>query len=239
MFKKLFAILLLLSIGACSDSQNDVIRLGTSPDYPPFEYKKDGKVVGFDIETAELVAKSMHKKLKIYEMDFNSLIPALQAGKVDVIASGVTVNEERKKNIDFSDVYYQAAVVGLFFPKNNIKNIEDLEGKKIGAQLGSVMQNFAEKIKDAKVVSLANNLHLLEELKLGRIDILLVEQGQLKSFLKTNPDLASITFVQEGSGYAFGFSKKSPIKAQFNRALSKLQGEGEIEKLEQIWLNKD
>ena len=239
MLKKLLSLLLLLSVSACGDSENDVMRLGTSPDYPPFEYKKDGKIIGFDIAAAELIAQKMHKKLKIYEMDFNSLIPALQSGKVDFIASGLTKSSEREKNIDFSNVYYQAKVVGLFFPKNNIKDIGDLEGKKIGAQLGSVMQSFAGEIKDAKVISLANNLHLLEELKLGRIDILLVEQGQTKSFLDVNHDLRSITFIQAGEGYAFGFAKKSPIKAEFNRALMQLQGEGEFEKLEQIWLNKE
>jgi ABC-type amino acid transport substrate-binding protein len=244
MIKKIFICLLLLSSVACQEKKNDdVLKIAISPDYPPFEYKRDGKIVGFDVDMALIIAKELGKKLEITELEFSSLIPALQSGKVDFVASGLTVTKERKANIDFSDVYYQASIVGIAFPTKNIHNMDDLKGKRIGAQLGSVMEIFAkdtkEKFTDITIASLTNNLHLLQELKLGRIDILLIEEGQVQGFLKNNPDLISVTFPKTGSGYAIGFRKNSTLKEQFNKVLAKLKADGTLAKQEKLWIEKE
>jgi len=242
MIKKILLCLLLLSSVACQEKKNEnIIKLATSPDYPPFEYKKNGEIVGFDIDMAKLIAKELGKELSIIEIDFSSLIPALQSGKVDFVISGLTVTEDRERNVDFSDVYYKASIVGLAFQNQNIKNIEDLKDKKIGAQLGSVMEIFAKdqqkELEGVTVTSLSNNLHLLQELKLGRIDILFLEEGQIKDFLSMNPELVSITFPKTGSGYAVAFRKNSDLKDQFNKAIGKLKSEGVLKKQEKFWLN--
>lgn len=241
MIKKTLLCLLLLSCLACQEKKNEnIIKLATSPDYPPFEYKKDGEVIGFDMDVAKLIAAELGKELQITEMEFSSLIPALQSGKVDFVISGLTLTPEREKNIDFSNVYYQASIIGLSFPSKEIKSVDDLRGKKIGAQLGSVMENFAseeqKKFKDIKVISLTNNMHLLQELKLGRIDVLLLEEGQVKDFLNQNPELVSITFPKTGSGYAIGFRKDSDLKNQFNEVIAKLKLENIINQLVNKWL---
>ncbi len=241
MIKKILLCLLLLSSTACQEKKNDdILKVAISPDYPPFEYKKDGKIVGYDVDMAQLVAKRLNKKLEINEMEFSSLIPALQSGKVDFIVSGITITPEREANIDFSEVYYRASIVGLSFLKQNIHSAEDLKGKKIGAQLGSVMELFAKneqkKFEDIKIVSLGNNLHLLEELKLGRIDILFLEEGQVKEFLKGNPELVSVTFPETGSGYAIGLKKGSNLTVKFNQVLNELKDSGDLKALEKIWL---
>ena len=241
MIKKILLCLLLLSSAACQEKKDEnIIKLATSPDFPPFEYKKDGEIVGFDIDIAKLIAKELGKELKITEMEFSSLIPALQSGKVDVVISGLTVTPERARNVDFSTIYYQASIIGLSFPDKEIKSIDDLKGKRIGAQLGSVMETFAKeeqkKSADIKVISLTNNMHLLQELKLGRIDVLLLEEGQVKDFLKANPGLISLTFPKTGSGYAIGFRKTSDLKEQFNNAINKLKSEAVIVEYEKKWL---
>ena len=189
---------------------------------------------------AKLIAKDLGKELQITEMEFSSLIPALQAGKVDFVMSGLTVTPDRERNVDFSDIYYQASIVGIFYPSKEINNVNDLNGKKIGAQLGTVMEIFAKKeqkeLKNISVVSLTNNMHLLQELKLGRIDVLLLEEGQVREFLNANPELVSITFPKTGSGYAAGFRKNSDLKNQFNKVIAKLILEGVIDKQKNIWL---
>ena len=237
-----FALLAMIMAG-CSDKEVHKIKLGTSPDYPPFEFKQEGKIIGFDIDLFELIARYLDKDVEIIEMDFHSLIPALQAGKIDVVAAGLTITKERLENIDFSDTYYNAAIVSITKKGKSIEMISDLANKKIGVQLGSIMETFAKEQKnhypDIKIVSLANNLNLLQELKLGRIDILLAEEGQIKEILSSNPGLTAKILAKTGDGYAFGFAKNSKLIEEFNLAIKELQSLGEINLIKQKWLEED
>lgn len=242
MIKKIFICLLLLSMCSCQEkSDTSSIKLGTSPDYPPFEFKQDGKITGFDVELAKKIASDLGKNLEIYELDFNSLIPALQAGKVDFIASGLTITPERLANVDFSRIYYQAAIVGITREDVMLSKLEDLSNKRVGAQLGSIMLSFAEtqknNLENITISSLANNLHLLQELKLGRIDVLLLEEGQMNEILGANPGLKAHIFPKMGDGYAMAFTKNSSLKEQFNQSIDKLKQNGTLKNLENEWLN--
>jgi His/Glu/Gln/Arg/opine family amino acid ABC transporter permease subunit len=244
MFKKILLCLLLLALSACKEKNDEaIIKLGTSPDFPPFEFKKNGNLVGFEIELAQEIAKKLNKKLEIHEIDFNSLIPALQAQKVDFIASGVTITPERLANIDFSNIYYQGAIIGITHENNKINDISDLANKKIGAQLGSIMENFAKQqqnlLPGISISSLANNLHLLQELKLGRIDVLLLEEGQMREILNANPGFIAYTFPKSGDGYAVAFAKGSVLKDPFNQVIKNLNETGFLKKLENKWLNNE
>ena len=241
MIKKILLCLLLLSLGSCQDrSEEQTIKMGTSPDYPPFEYKKDGQIIGFDIELAKKIAENLGKKLEIHELDFSSLIPALQARKIDFVISGVTITPERTANVDFSNIYYQAAIAGITKEGNNVT---DLANKKIGAQLGSIMESFAKEqqnlLPNISVISLSNNLHLLQELKLGRIDILLLEEGQVKEILAANPGLIAHIFPKSGDGYAIAFTKGSTLRDQFNQVIKTLQKDGDLAELENIYLKNE
>lgn len=242
MLKKIILYLLLALItNSCSNQHDEeTIKLGTSPDYPPFEYKKNGKISGFDIELAQNIAQTLGKKLEIYEFDFNSLIPAMQAGKVDFVASGLTITPERLQNVDFSNVYYQTSIAAIAKEGTDISTLAD---KKIGAQLGTIMENFAKtkqnEFPNVKVISLANNLHLLQELKLGRIDVLLLEEGQIKEILNANPGLIAYVFPKSGDGYAIAFNKGSPLREQFNQAITILEKEGVLAELAESYFNKE
>ncbi len=173
-------------------------------------------------------------------MDFNSLIPALQAGKVDFIISGLTVTPERLANVDFSQVYYQAAIAGITKDSQIINKTTDLANKKIGAQLGSIMESFAKEqqnqLPNITLTSLANNLHLLQELKLNRIDILLLEEGQVKEILGSNPGLTAHIFSKSGDGYAIAFSKGSKLKSAFDQAIDNLNKDGSLAEMEITYL---
>jgi polar amino acid transport system substrate-binding protein len=240
MVKKIIICLLLFSVVACKEkTEEPIIKLGTSPDYPPFEYKKDGEVVGFDIALAKEITEKLGMKLEIQELEFNGLIPALQTGKVDFVVSGLTLTPERSTNVDFSNVYYQASIVGI--AKEGV-DIEDLDNKRIGAQLGSIMEGVAKEkqneLSNVSVEFLSNNLHLLQELKLGRIDVLLLEEGQVKEILGANPGLIAHVFPKSGDGYAIAFKKGSELKEKFNQAIESLEKEGAIEKIANIWFNQ-
>ena len=123
--------------------------LGTSADYPPYEFHKeiDGKdtIVGFDIEIAKEIAKDLGVELEIKDMDFDGLLLALNADKVDMVMAGMTPDPERIKVVDFSKIYYEAVhgVVINVANKDTFKTVEDLAGKKVGAQKGAVQEDIA------------------------------------------------------------------------------------------------
>src|SRR5690606_37212807 len=111
-YKSLLAIfmLCLITLIGCQSGNEGTLILGTSADYPPFEFLSGNDIVGLDIEIAEHVAESLNKKLIIKDMDFSTLIPALNAGKIDIAMAGLSVTPERKKRVDFSDVYFTVAL---------------------------------------------------------------------------------------------------------------------------------
>ncbi len=94
-----------------NSSASEVVKLGTNAAFPPFEYVEGKNIVGFDITMGQKIAKNANMKLEVVDMAFDSLIPALQSGTIDFIAAGMSVNEERKKNVDFSETYFESEQV--------------------------------------------------------------------------------------------------------------------------------
>ncbi|AYE34060.1 ABC transporter substrate-binding protein [Clostridium septicum] len=220
--------------------ENGKLVVGLSADYAPYEFHAmiDGKdtVVGFDIDLAKEIAKDIGVKLEIKEMEFDSLVTALPADKIDMVISGMNPDEERKKVIDFSDIYYTShhGVVVRGEDKNKYKKIEDLEGKKIGAQLGSTQSKLAQdKIKNVDLKQLSNVNNLILELKTGKVDALIVEVPVAEMAIKSNSDLVlgDIKFEEESGGNAVGIKKGSPkLVESVNNTIKRLTDSGELDK---------
>ena len=123
--------------------------VGISGDYPPYESHKmtggEDKIVGFDVDFAQAIADELGVKLKLNETSFNGLIPMLQSNKIDVIISGMSASGERAKSVDFSDIYHSGENRLLIRKGTKIASADDLKGKKIGVQLGTVQENEAKK----------------------------------------------------------------------------------------------
>lgn len=160
---------------------NKKLVLGTSPDYPPFEFLVSeggkGNVVGADIELTKKLAEKMGVELEIKTIDFDALIPALQSGKVDVVITGMSPTEERKKNIDFSDIYFQGKN-GVIVKKGDAgkyKTEDDLKKAKLGVQKGSTQETY---IKDTLKVTGYKGLtavpDLVMDLKNGNVDAIVL-----------------------------------------------------------------
>ncbi|WP_294342848.1 transporter substrate-binding domain-containing protein [uncultured Clostridium sp.] len=254
LIKKIFAATLVgvmaLSFVGCGskEEKNDLetikekgkVVVGMSADYAPYEFHAmiDGKdkVVGFDVNLANEIAKDMGVKLEIKEMEFDPLIGALKAGQIDMIISGMNPDEKRKKQIDFSDIYYEAKH-GVLVKKENLdkfKKVDDLNGKKIGAQLGSTQQEIAEKtVKDADVQLLANVNNLILELKTDKVNALIIEEPVAKMAMETNPELAlsEITFKDTSGGNAVGMRKgQDDLVKQVNKTIKRLKDSGDLDK---------
>ena len=227
-----------------TDGEDDkVIVMGTSADYFPYEFvdtANGDEIVGFDIDIAKKVAENMGYELKIEDMDFGSLLGALNAGRVDFVMAGMTPTEERKENADFSDIYFTA--VNLILSKDDsLQSLEDLKGKKIGVQLGSIQEGIAQdQITDAEIVSLNKIPEIIQEIKTGRIDAMVIEDTVAKKYLEQDSELTTFEIVdEEEAGSAAAFRKDDELRNQFNEELKKMIDSGEIEELAQKWFEEE
>jgi len=214
--------------------------IGTSADYPPYEFHKevDGKdkIVGFDIDIANQFAKDLGVELEIKDMAFDGLLVALQSDKVDMIFAGMTPTDERKQNVDFSDIYYTATHRFIFRSgeEASITKIEDLKGKKIGVQKGSVQEKIAQANFDAaNIKSLDKVTDLVMDLKNKKVDAVLAELPVAKINAQRNPGitvLESLEVKDPDGGCAIALKKNSPeLQAEINKTLKKLQDEKKID----------
>ncbi|RLQ91119.1 transporter substrate-binding domain-containing protein [Falsibacillus albus] len=252
--KKLMAIIMisLLTVGmlsACgqkngkSADDKKVLVMATSADYPPFEYvdtAKSDKIVGFDIDLANALAKKLGYKIKVEDKDFSGLITALKTKQADLVLSGMTPTEKRKKNVDFSDVYYEANDMLITKKDSNIKSVEDLKGGKVGAQLGSIQEDAAKDLqKKVNVqVETRNRIpELVQDVVNGRFQGAIIEDTVAKGYLKKDKQLTGMTLgsKDDEKGSAIAFPKGSPIKDKFNKALKEMKDNGELDKLVVKW----
>ncbi|NLW41270.1 MAG: transporter substrate-binding domain-containing protein [Tissierellia bacterium] len=215
--------------------------MGTSADYPPFEFHKmiDGKdeIVGFDIEIGKYIAKELGVELEIKDMEFDKLLGGLSTGMLDIVIAAVNPDPERAKEVNFSDIYYESTHSVLINRKDegNIFSLEDLNGKTIGVQIGTTQEKIAEtKIEGAEVVALSSNSDIIMNLKTDKIDCAIMETGVAKAFAQTNNDLLVVDelIIDSGSeGVAIAIKKgNDELTEKINEILAKAKSEGLIEK---------
>jgi len=214
--------------------------MGTSADYPPYEFHttKTGKdeIIGFDIDIAKHITSKLGYELEIKDMDFKGLIPAIQSKAVDFVMAGMTPTAERKATTDFSDIYYEAKNTIVAKKGSNLKSAADLKGKKVGVQMSSIQEADAKKMEGVNVTPLAKVSAIIEEVKVGRIDAAIVEDTVAKGFVEKNAELEFNTIPNtEEAGSAIAFPKGSDKVADFNKELKALKDSGELEKLVKKW----
>ncbi len=239
MKKIVILCMLMLSIFGCSKG-DDYLIMGTNATFPPFEYLggRDGtSVVGFDVAIGEAIAKSLGKKLKIEDMDFDALVPALMSGKIDFAISGMTITDERKKNVDFSEAYYEAAQMVLIRKDDlsflNITTKEDLGAqKKLGAQLGTTGSLVATDIAgDNPVTDLKSYELVVMELKNKKIDAIVIDREPAKAFMSKNDDIIELPMDFDAEYYGVAVKKGSTdLLNSINETIKNLVKTGEYQK---------
>jgi ABC-type amino acid transport substrate-binding protein len=231
------------AVSGSGEAVKKVLTMGTSADFPPFEYvdtAKGSEVIGFDVDLAKALANKAGYDIKVQDMDFNGLITAMQAGKVDFVMSGMEATEERKKNADFTGTYFRSDLVMLIKADSGIKTIDDFKGgKSVGVQVGSIQQGKAEELQktiDFKISNRDRVADLVQELKAGRMDGVLLEQVVAKGYLNTVKGLTTTAIPNgETTGASIAFPKDSTMTAEFNKALEEIKKNGELDKLIAKW----
>lgn len=220
--------------------EKGVLVLGTSADYPPFEFhlEVDGKdtIVGFDIDIAKKIASDIGVELEIIDMKFDGLLPALTAGKIDLIVAGMTPTDERKQSVDFSIVYYDSRQTMLVKTDNvnTLNTVEAFAGKTLGVQKATIQEELAKTIftsSEAKSIDKIPNL--IMELKTDKVDGLILAEPVAKQYAAANADL-SVNGVDLGSegGSAIAIEKGSQDYLDaINATIQSLLDSGEMDKI--------
>jgi His/Glu/Gln/Arg/opine family amino acid ABC transporter permease subunit len=234
-------------VNAQSAVGKDELVMITSPDYPPYEFYNtaggERKITGFDVDIANTLARELGFKLKIQESNFDGLIPALQAKRADFVMAGMTPTPERKKNVDFSIIYYDAKDTIVSLKGSNLKKPTDLKGKTVGVQLGSIQDGNAKTIakKTPMQIKQLNKVpDIIQEIRAKRIDAAIIEDTIAQGFIQANPDLEYTAITsEEQSGSAIAFPKGSKLVEPFNKVLYRMKGSNELEGLAKKWFSQN
>ncbi|MDR1483057.1 MAG: transporter substrate-binding domain-containing protein [Synergistaceae bacterium] len=250
MFKKLIFLAILSAMLVCGASdaalagsvmEKDVIVVGTEGTYPPYEYYDDSNnLTGFDVELVKKVAEKIGKEVTIIDMAFDGLIPALLTGKIDAIAAALNATAERRERVDFSDVYDIADAAILTKADNNtLKTLDDLRGKIVGVQLGTVEDNFLSNLDTQfEVKRYQKTDDAVREVILNRNDCVLIGTLVANSYIDSDrfEGALKIAFRQEvnkpDEGFSFALRKNdSQFMDALNGALKELGDSGDIKEL--------
>lgn len=204
----------------------------TNAEFPPYEYYDNNKIVGIDVDIARAIADKMGMELDVQDMAFDSLIPAVQSGKADFTAAGMTVNEDRMKNVDFTDTYAEAAQVIIVKEGSEIKTPDDLMGKKIGVQTGTTGDIYADDIEEADVQRFNKGLDAVMALSQGKIDAVIIDREPSKVFVKENAGLTILDEAFTEEEYAIAIKKgNAELLDKMNSAIKELKESGELKKI--------
>lgn len=228
--------------GAAADGKK-VLRAACNADFAPFEFQdKDGKYVGFDMDLIRAVGKEMGYEVEIQNLNFDGLIPALNAKNIDVAVSGMTITEERKNKVLFCDPYYQAGLtIAVRSDNQDIQSFGDLKGKKIAVQIGTTSASEAKKVEGADVREFNSSADTFTELNNGGVDAVINDRPVNDYYMVQNPkaQLKVLSDVLTAEEYGMALSKDNKELAdQINAALKKLKENGEYDKIYATWFGK-
>jgi len=228
---------------------NGILRVGIVSDKGlPFTAVKNNKIVGFDIELAERFSAYLGKELKFSDMDFGSLIMAAATDKIDMISSTLMITEERKKQIDFSDPYIKLGA-SLFIRKEDVKNetikkmkvLDDIADKTVGVYAGTIHDTFVEEnYPNANIKRFNSPADIILSLKMGKIDVALMDLVSAQLMLRTNPEIGILSEDALTLPVAAGFSKNNPeLVNNFNEYLKEIRADGTYDIIYKRWFIDD
>ena len=221
---------------ATGDTKEKVLRVGTNPEFKPFEYIGEGnKPEGFDIDLMNMIGEELGYKIEWKTMAFDGLIPAMKNGEIDVIIAGMSVTEERKQAVDFSDEYYKSKFAYVKLKGDaTINKVEDLKDKKVGAQLGTIQEQEARKLSSNVIPNEAITALILE-MKNKNMDALVLEDVVASAYVSEN-DFLEIFETKDmadngGTAIAFDKGKNAELIKEVNATIKKLQENGKYDEL--------
>ena len=207
------------------------LTMATNAAFPPYEMTTDsGEFEGIDIETAQAIADKLGLELQIDDMDFDAALLSVQQGKADIVMAGVTVTDERKAVMDFSDSY-ATGIQSIIVPEgSDITSPDDLAGKKIGTQRGTTGYIYcSDDFGDENIVAYDDGLTAVQALNNGQVDAVVIDNAPAKEFIAANPGLKILDTSYAEEDYAIGMAKNSPLEDAVNSVLEELKADGTLQ----------
>lgn len=221
---------------AVATVKEGVLTMGTNAAFPPYEYYEGEQIVGIDAEMAKAIADKLGMELEIVDMDFTAIITAVQSGKIDVGVAGMTVTEERLKNVNFSTSYSTGVQVVIVPEDSDIASIDDMEGKLIGTQEGTTGYIYCSDTPEnggfgeENVVAYTNGATAVQALVQGKVDCVVIDQQPALNFVEANPGLKILETEFVVEDYAIAVSKDNePLLAAINTAIDELTADGTVQ----------
>ena len=209
------------------------LTMATNAYFPPYEYYDGQDVIGIDADIAQAIADKLGLKLKIEDMEFDSIITAVSTGKADLGLAGMTVTPDRQKNVDFSDSYATGIQSVIVKEDSTIAKIDDLKGKKIGVQLSTTGDIYAtdDYGKDA-VVQYNKGNDAVMALTQGQVDAVIIDNEPAKSYVAANKGLKILDTEYATENYAACIAKDNTgLTKAVNKALAELKADGTLQKI--------
>jgi glutamine transport system substrate-binding protein len=251
----LLAIFLMVSLflAACGgsdenaggDSEAKEYKVGIDTTYPPFEFEENGEYQGIDIEIINAIAESQGFKIDFKPMDFGGIIPAMQAGQLDVAIAGMSITDERKKVVDFSEPYFDAGITLVVGKDNNdIKSIEDLKGKKVAVKKGTSGATFAQANASKygyELVQFNDSPSMFQEVSNGNADVL-IEDYPVIAYAIAQQDLGLKIVGERLNGDQYGIAvlkgENQDLLEKINKGLAELKENGKYDEILKKYLGE-
>ena len=231
---------------AADEAGKKTLKMATNAYFPPYEYYDGDKIVGIDADIAQAIADKLGMELVIEDMEFNSIISAVQSGNVDFGMAGMTVTEDRLKNVDFSGSYATGVQVVSVKADSDYQKPEDLTGKKVGVQLATTGDIYASASVDEggygeeNVEKFSKGADAIIALKQDKIDAVIIDNEPAKEFVKANEGLRILDTEYTTEDYAMAFAKgNTEMINKVNGALKELIADGTVQKIIDKYIKAD
>ena len=234
---------------AALPAENGVLHVATEAGYAPFEYVRDGQIVGYDMDLAAQFCEYGGYGLEIVDMNFDGILPSVQTGKCDFGAAGINITPERAESVLFSEPSYSGGAVLMVLKRDAAEaapNVhwQDYNGKRLGVLVGPLMEDAARKnFPDSEIMLYNSYPDCITALLTGKIDAYLGDEPGLKSTHEENPEIDYIHETIARNNYSFAFRKNDPesaaLCAELNEFLARIQADGTLQEINDIWFGED
>lgn len=222
--------ILTLILSGCGKNKNEIIMV-TEAGFAPYEYYENGEIVGVDVAIAKEIAKELGKKLVVKNVDFDSIVSELKSGKSDFAAAGMSITEERKKQVDFTIEYVTSNQVVVVKKDSSLNDITQLDGKRIAVQQGTVGDSYVtDNYKNSEINRQKKFLVAAEAVKNNKADCIVMDQIPAQQLVNQNPELKILDGILFKDSYGMAVKKgNTELLDTMNTVLQRLIDEGKIE----------
>ena len=217
--------------------------VATNATFPPYEYyDADKQIVGIDVEVAGLIADKLGLELEVSDMEFDSIIAAVKQGKADIGMAGITITEERKKNVAFSDTYTKATQMIIVQEGSAIASPDDLKDVKVGVQTGTTGDLYVSDLSEdgVEVMQFSKGIDAVIALTQGKVDAVVIDGEPAKVFVEGNEGLVLLDEAFTEEEYAIAVAPENEeLLEQINTALAELEESGELQAVVDKYISSD